>query len=387
MMNRPPPPPSSSRITVPNPLNGAPKERTRRLSSRELMAQHQDESAWPSGQHQTNPSFGHRRMASQADALVTCRFCNAKGKASTMIVPCACDEEANRHIHKSCLNIQRWTDPNPAAFKSCTVCDVDYVMTLREGAHVESGTRARLVRVVCADSFFLIMALLTGVAISTGIVERCDSCFTAPGGCGEHCKGCCNVPVGANASVGCPKGGYLLNAFGLKDTDSVGEDDGGFQYKTTYFMLGSVFFIMSMAIVGTMDVCCVVKDGPGPPTDDEDEDEDEGDIDPNQVDQQHRAGGDGGGDTNMYGDTKISFLMYVYCCMCASGNAMKGFKACRHDICVKRECIWCDALKPSSGSNDIGASIFFFLFTLFLTIVVFATIGVVVGIVILSKAW
>ena len=237
--------------------------------------------------------------------IVICRFRNSRGQRKTMMVVCACGdegedecdayvfgEEKNKYIHRACLDIQRWTDPNPSAFKMCTACGTDYMIKIREGADVDSGSKARVLRVLCSDSFFLIMALLTGVAICTGIVERFDSCFSAPGGCGEHCKGCCNVPTYLNKSANCPKGGDLLNKFGLKDEDS----DGGVQYKTTYFMLGSIVFLIFMGILGTLDLCCVTNHDKVP-------------VDDNN--NRYKAGGLKEGD----GETKFRFLIYVYCCM------------------------------------------------------------------------
>jgi hypothetical protein len=70
-----------------------------------------------------------------------------------------------------------------------------------------------------------------------------------------------------------------------------------------------------------------------------------------------------------------------------SGNAKKGFKACRKDICKDRHCIWCTALKPSGGSNDLCISLSFFLISMVITVIIFSTIGAVVGIVILTIAF
>ena len=44
-------------------------------------------------------------------------------------------------------------------------------------------------------------------------------------------------------------------------------------------------------------------------------------------------------------DSPVSFLCYVYCCMCVGGNAKKGFHACCRDVWDDRECVWCRGMK------------------------------------------
>ena len=79
---------------------------------------------------------------------VVCRFCGVQGPRKLMIAPCACSTDETRYIHRSCLNTQRWTDPNPAAFKKCLVCDLDYHMQLRPGAGPDKSMTARFFRYV-----------------------------------------------------------------------------------------------------------------------------------------------------------------------------------------------------------------------------------------------
>ena len=82
------------------------------------------------------------------EAEVICRFCGVQGPRKSMIAPCACSTDETRYIHRSCMNTQRWTDPNPAAFKKCLACHLDYHMQLRPGAAPDKSMTARFLRYV-----------------------------------------------------------------------------------------------------------------------------------------------------------------------------------------------------------------------------------------------
>ena len=363
-----------------------------------------------------NPRKTHRRSVSMftgtgRTSLVTCRFCGVTGKRQTMIVPCACNEQDERYIHRSCLNVQRWTDPDPVSFKKCTACQLDYHMDLRIGANPEKTPAAKVLRYVCSDAFALIFFLLTCMAILTGIVERLDSCGTAPGGCGEHCTGCCNLLPGVNATGICPRGGNLLNKYGILDNDY----NGGVQYMTSYFVFGSILFGILLGIVGFLDICCVVnEDGTRQTVNDQDVDEYNESVNPivSGEQREHRStsslsntstGQEKNSNTkdttstttatttstnhagNTDSNSPFSFLLYVYCCMCMQGNAKKGYRSFKRDVCVNRKCMWTSELsKASKGCNDISFLIGFYFIVGVMTVIFFATAGAVVGIVLLT---
>ena len=94
------------------------------------------------------------------EAEVICRFCGVQGPRKSMIAPCACSTDETRYIHRSCMNTQRWTDPNPAAFKKCLACHLDYHMQLRPGAAPDKSMTARFLRYVVRRAFSSLCYLL-----------------------------------------------------------------------------------------------------------------------------------------------------------------------------------------------------------------------------------
>jgi hypothetical protein len=264
-------------------------------------------------------------------------------------------------------------------------------MQLRPGASPDKSLRGRFLRYVFADAFALIFFLVAIEMICTGIVERMDSCFTAPGGCGQHCKGCCNLPPGVNQTGSCPRGGNLLNGpFAVLDNDA----NGGVKYLTTYFVFGAGLFGVLLGVLGLADVCCVIK----VPDPDEEQiqvlDDDGNPKGTNSINPLHRPGGAGGSRIAVDSDDEaqlpptdslVSFLIYVYCCMCVGGNAKKGFQACCRDVWSNRECLWCRGMKGMGrGCNDLFAMVAMYMCALVLTIIVFTTVGAVVGIVLVT---
>ena len=81
----------------------------------------------------------------------------------------------------------------------------------------------------------------------------------------------------------------------------------------------------------------------------------------------------------------VSLLIYVYCCMCLSGNAKKGLNSFHNEVCIQRECLYlsfCSNL--GQGCHDIRFLVGLYIIAVILTVVLFFTAGAVAGIILIT---